>query len=499
MKRIISLILSAALLLSCLAILGSCGTPTPEGNTTYVAVDINPEVELVLDNENKVVSFRCANEDAQVMFYGEASLEGLDAEAAVKKITELAIEYGYLAEDNTVVGLSVAADKDAKRLEAKLTDAVKAQATADSFELTVDTAASYSVNRRLEALKEKYPDNERIQSITVPEFKLALSATKNGEISIEAAVEMDTTELVNYVNERYTKMEQFATDAFNEARDAAQAAYDYSVGIAEDLVYYEYLAKKALSNPTAFVNGGAYQAYMMIARSLDTFAIAWDYLEELSNKELNEEQIALAVEALGLEDATAIKDSNGNVTIASIEAYADKTFKNSEEGQELTAMMNELTASLEEVESEISAAVQETLAEYKPQIEAVINAAKSVLEAIESLLTLAPAAVKETIDIIVTDFEDIASKLDEVTADGLSSADLRTVADMFEEKATEAKEKMSLELTEEELAEIEEKKAAVLEKMADAKAALDKAIDDAETSAKEYLAARKNRITEALK
>ena len=41
-----------------------------EGAVSYVGIDVNPSVSLMLDKNNKVVSVIAENEDAQVLLYG---------------------------------------------------------------------------------------------------------------------------------------------------------------------------------------------------------------------------------------------------------------------------------------------------------------------------------------------------------------------------------------------------------------------------------------------
>ena len=59
MKRIVAVILTLAMGIASLAVLTSCGKQepkAPEGTVTRMQVDINPSIELMVDDENKVVS-----------------------------------------------------------------------------------------------------------------------------------------------------------------------------------------------------------------------------------------------------------------------------------------------------------------------------------------------------------------------------------------------------------------------------------------------------------
>ena len=99
-KRILASICALIIALTC-AVFTGC--QTPDQSRAVVNVDVNPSIQFVVDAQNKVVSVNALNEDAQVLLYGEASFEGKDIEQAIETITSLAVEYGYLDEQNKVV------------------------------------------------------------------------------------------------------------------------------------------------------------------------------------------------------------------------------------------------------------------------------------------------------------------------------------------------------------------------------------------------------------
>ena len=81
--------------------------------TSYVSLDINPSIELTLDAENKVISVYGGNEDGQVLLYEETGIIGEDVQIAVDKIVDLAVELGYLDENNKVISTNVVSDTQA--------------------------------------------------------------------------------------------------------------------------------------------------------------------------------------------------------------------------------------------------------------------------------------------------------------------------------------------------------------------------------------------------
>lgn len=88
--------------------------PNDTGDTvkgySYLAIDINPSLELLVNGET-VVSVKACNEDAAVLLSGE-NLENMTVEEATEKVVELAEELGYLNEENDDVKITVSADEE---------------------------------------------------------------------------------------------------------------------------------------------------------------------------------------------------------------------------------------------------------------------------------------------------------------------------------------------------------------------------------------------------
>ena len=126
-KKILSVCAIVCAFAMCLP-LAACSDKRDDGAAvSFVGIDINPSIELTLDAKNKVISVSGANEDGQVLLYGESGIIGESAEKAVEKITKLAVSLGYLDEDNSVVLTNVTsakkgkADDILKKINAKIT------------------------------------------------------------------------------------------------------------------------------------------------------------------------------------------------------------------------------------------------------------------------------------------------------------------------------------------------------------------------------------------
>lgn len=192
MKKSIVKILAVALIL-CLAVpFTACVVDMPaESGYAYVAIDINPSLELITKDE-VVVKVRALNDDANVLLSGE-TIEGLSLEEATEKVVSLAEELGYLNEENTDVNITVTAEDEeiTEQIEEKAEKAIK---RGSEIAKAVRNARQEDV-AKVEELKEQNPElynkltpamNRMIEQI------LAL----NPELTYEALMEMKVSDLI---------------------------------------------------------------------------------------------------------------------------------------------------------------------------------------------------------------------------------------------------------------------------------------------------------------
>lgn len=490
-KKIISL--ASVLCAGVMAAGTLAGCSGGKDDKTFVSLDINPSVELILDSNDHVVSAYGTNEDGQVLLYGETSaILGKDVDTAIEIITTAAVELGYLNENNKVIEMSATStvgsgksDKILEKIDAKLT------ATADSLGIAVsaESAGAYSLLRKLEAFKAEHPDDTEIQKLTAAEFRLVLSATESGGITLEAAVELDDDELVQYIAEARKDVAEFATKAYNAAKSEAIRLYDSVAQTAIDSVYAVYYTKNLVKHPDTAYYGGAYQMYALGARGFDAIADAAEYAGVLASTPLDEEQIAKVLTALGMEESEIekLKDGNGDITIESIEAYADVLFKNSEASAKLEEMKAELTAALNEAESKIKAEIERLSTEYAEEAEAIAASVNATIAAVKATIALLPDSVQNIAEKTIATAVRVMEELEEIAKNGLTVEDLRGYADELRGEADRILSLIREDLSEEEYAELEEMKSEAEAKFADARAAMEQTIAKAEESAREYL------------
>lgn len=510
MKKIIGTLLSALIVASLTLTSFGCSTDKKSENTTAsVNLDINPSIELVVDEKGIVVAVRGVNDDGVTLLYGEDGIIGVDVQIAVEKIVDIAVELGYISDgQNQVVDTTVNADGDklSASVTAKVNAGISAAATESGIEITASAEGSYSLNRQLEEFKKQYPEDKVVQSLTTAKFRLALSVSQTCDISIETAVRLSNSELLKKLEAADKAIETYATDAYLAAKKQALAAYDKSVELKALAVYHQYYLTHMKEHPATCYYGAAYQMYASARLGLNTVADLIEASASVSDYELDEKQVKAVLDALGLEDADIeLLKKDGKITISSVEAYADKYFKNSPVGEALELKKRNLSQAIANAEAEIKPVVGKIVEEYKAWIETqvaqsdvIVNGLKPALESIKSVAILNPA-----INNIVSDINEMTEDYEELSAsvkallngDNATVEQLRVIADGYGTIADKYLQKIESDLSEEEIKTIDANRKVVIDACTQERQTLEKAMDDAAQEAKDWL----KRVKEELK
>lgn len=145
-KMVIGMACAAAMVVPMFAFT-SCGGDDSAGKVMNVS--LNPEVEFVLDADNKVVSVNALNEEGNLVISAEAfkNVEGKSAEEAAKLFVQVSEETGFLLEGNVKTGeneLKIAFSGNTRKSKA-LYDSVKAEI--ESYVATLDEAITVGVTQ----------------------------------------------------------------------------------------------------------------------------------------------------------------------------------------------------------------------------------------------------------------------------------------------------------------------------------------------------------------
>ncbi len=166
---------------------------------SYVLVEINPEIEFILNDEDEVVSYSALNEDAEgLLEETDIVFEGMDIEDAVEAWLDLAIEAGFLdanREDNVVYLTIVNEDEDH---EEALRERVGERARGHM----VGRAIGGAVEERGLTMEE-FIDEARDLDVSPGLLRMAYAASADGEITLEEALEMEMRELMRIIHEAH--------------------------------------------------------------------------------------------------------------------------------------------------------------------------------------------------------------------------------------------------------------------------------------------------------
>ena len=277
---------------------------------TYLAIDINPSIELLV-RENKVVGVKAGNDDASVLLSGE-DFTGMTVEEASEKIVALAEKMGYLNDGNKKVKITVLSDdeKEAKEVE----DAAKSGAAKGSEKAEVNSNPRSKDERTVKKLQAENP--EVYKDLTPAKVRIIEAIMEyDSSMTYEKGAGMKVSELADMLEDLADEYEDMVTD---EVEDKFESRYDE--------------AKAEIERRIAAVYGEEYLAAWDRYAALET---AFDRIEDKAeNVSLSDEDIQAILALLGIEDKALISE-NGAVTPDSVDDYLDKHFDDdSDENEE---------------------------------------------------------------------------------------------------------------------------------------------------------------------
>lgn len=459
----------------------------------YVSLDINPSIELVVDENGKVLNVYGTNEDAQVLLYNETGIVGVDVETAIAKITTLAKELGFLTDNNDVVSV-LSSGIDTKLLNS-ITTTITTTAQNLGLSVTTDSQGAYSLVREFEAYKQKSPNNSAIQNLTISKYKLALSVAETGNVTLDAAVLLDDSQLIDMLDSNLEKVEIYMTDEFNKAKVEAENIFEQAKLLAEDTAYITYFSSHLLQDPLNSYHGALYMMYHSTGKGFELIANTIEKGKQLKTHQLDATQIQNIATSLGMEEGEIdkLKNENGQVTIDSVEEYVDQLFKDN--SQDWTQVKTSLDATLDSIESSVDTVYNEVKDTFYPQIEGIINQANSALTTLKNIkntLSVNPLAATLVTELegYINDYEAIVNDIKTILNDdglNLDVEELKGKATSLLEKASEIKTDMEATLSEDAKTQIETLKQTAVDALTVAKQTLQTALTNAENSAKTTL------------
>lgn len=369
--KCLSLALCLCLLIGMALPLASCkkSEPTPpEGTYTRMTVDINPSVEFMVDDQNKVVSVTALNDDGSILIAGEAFV-GKTPEEATRMVVSLATDAGYLVkgeihventDESQKVEISVSGNSDyAKELAKNVKSDVEKYLKDNKITATVESVKAKTLDEmRKVVIADGLFTEDEVKDMTEEQLYKALAAGR-----------IETAQLLTA-----------------EMREAYYRAKDYKISFVE---------KQATADIISGM-GATYKVLMSgYSTALAAYSTSIDTLDELRYSLLVDPESAYQKALASLRDAKedllkekklifSVKD--GDKTYAEISA----SFKLSEEaynkalkavedaGAAANKAMETAIAALREIEAQLKA-LEEKLRENE-DISAKLTAEAQNLE-----------------------------------------------------------------------------------------------------------------------
>ncbi len=214
---------------------------------SYLAIDINPTVEMVVNGET-VVTVQAGNDDAAVLLSGE-NFEDMNVEEATEKVVELAEELGYLTAENDDVKITVTADEE--EVIEVLEEMAKKGAEKGSDKAKVNNAPRAADERKVKELKEE--DAMKFEGLTPSKLRLIEAIMEYDDtMTYEIGATMKVTELADMLDELAKEfegvigeeMEKLFKEKYEEAKLLAQGQMAAIYGEEYAAAWERYVALK---------------------------------------------------------------------------------------------------------------------------------------------------------------------------------------------------------------------------------------------------------------
>ena len=400
--KCLSLALCLCLLIGMALPLASCkkSEPTPpEGTYTRMTVDINPSVEFMVDDQNKVVSVTALNDDGSILIAGEAFV-GKTPEEATQLVVSLATDAGYLVkgeihventDESQKVEISVSGNSDyAKELAKNVKSDVEKYLKDNKITATVESVKAKTLDEmRKVVIEDGLFTEDEVKDMTEEQLYKALAA---GRIETAQLLTAEMREAYYRAKDyKISFVEKQATadiisgmgatyKVLMSGYSAALAAYSTSIDKL-DALRYSLLVDPESAYQKALASLRDAKEDLLKEKKLIFSVKDGDktYVEISASFKLSEETYNKALKAV--EDAGAAANKAMETAIAAlreIEAQLKALEEKLRENEDISA---KLTAEAQKLEDTLNKAKDNFFAEFEAAHKSDIEKAEADLEA----------------------------------------------------------------------------------------------------------------------
>lgn len=400
--KCLSLALCLCLLIGMALPLASCkkSEPTPpEGTYTRMTVDINPSVEFMVDDQNKVVSVTALNDDGSILIAGEAFV-GKTPEEATRMVVSLATDAGYLVkgeihventDESQKIEISVSGNSDyAKELAKNVKSDVEKYLKDNKITATVESVKAKTLDEmRKVVIEDGLFTEDEVKNMTEEQLYKALAA---GRIETAQLLTAEMREAYYRAKDyKISFVEKQATadiisgmgatyKALMSGYSAALAAYSTSIDKL-DALRYSLLVDPESAYQKALASLRDAKEDLLKEKKLIFSVKDGDktYVEISASFKLSEEAYNKALKAV--EDAGAAANKAMETAIAAlreVEAQLKALEEKLRENEDISA---KLTAEAQKLEDTLNKAKDNFFAEFEAAHKSDIEKAEADLEA----------------------------------------------------------------------------------------------------------------------
>lgn len=400
--KCLSLALCLCLLIGMALPLASCkkSEPTPpEGTYTRMTVDINPSVEFMVDDQNKVVSVTALNDDGSILIAGEAFV-GKTPEEATRMVVSLATDAGYLVkgeihventDESQKVEISVSGNSDyAKELAKNVKSDVEKYLKDNKITATVESVKAKTLDEmRKVVVEDGLFTEDEVKNMTEEQLYKALAA---GRIETAQLLTAEMREAYYRAKDyKISFVEKQATadiisgmgatyKALMSGYSAALAAYSTSIDKL-DALRYSLLVDPESAYQKALASLRDAKEDLLKEKKLIFSVKDGDktYVEISASFKLSEETYNKALKAV--EDAGAAANKAMETAIAALREIETQLKALEEKLRENEDISAKLTAEAQNLEDTLNKAKDNFFAEFEAAHKSDIEKAEADLEA----------------------------------------------------------------------------------------------------------------------
>lgn len=231
-KKFISLTLALALSLCCFAGCTPKEENTPKTEKTVMQLSLNPQVEVILDEQDRVLTVNALNEEGNLIISDPAfeNVEGKSADEVAKLFVQVSKETGYLitghiGDGDNQISISISGDgKLAQEMFQQVKSSVDAYFEELDIEATLTQAAAITEEQLRQALAQcaPYIEEAKLQAMEHKQLVEELAASR------KETAEMYSQELKNaYYEAKAFALERAKMEALKtHLPELKQVAYD---------------------------------------------------------------------------------------------------------------------------------------------------------------------------------------------------------------------------------------------------------------------------------